>query len=669
MKYLGYIQFIVLVLFIWLGWQIIDRITFREEMITPLGAALQSAKNNRKELEKVLRHYQKNPADSLKYKAACFLIENMPFYSYSTSKQLENYKSYYAWLKKSRGQTAKQVADSVKKVYGPLGEPEKKHDIREVDSAYLCNNIEWAFKVWREQPWGKNVSFETFCEYILPYRIEDETLEYWREMYYEKYNSLLDSLRMSDVLDKEDPIVAAKYLRDRLLDKEHYFTSTSPALMGHIGPRYVQYISGSCREATDFGIYLFRSLGIPCGVDFVPMRSGVNAGHFWLVAWDKNQEAFAADFPKAFERQCENMWYKEENTAKVYRNTFCVNRKMYEEMRKYEEELYPFWRLPKFVDVTREYAYYYKKELKIPPSKIYREKCNGKIAYLCASKRDKWVPVAWTEYDVNNMTFRNIKKGMIMRIATYEEGVLHLVTDPFYVDPHTNELHFYSKHEEIQDVVLYSKYNIFKGEIHLRRRMLGGVFEGSNQPDFSEKDTLFMVQKVPGRLKTVVRSWSDKKYRYFRYFGAKNTYCNVAEVEFYECNDTSALKGSIIGTPLEDTDKGLNYYNVFDGKTKTSFNYSRPSGGWSGLDMGRKVRVDRIVYTPRNRDNYIRPGDTFELLYCDKEWKSMGKNKLFLIHWFIRVFLKIHFYYCEIILAGWKKEFLFMKTGGRYANK
>ena len=218
MKYLGYIQFIVLVLFIWLGWQIIDRITFREEMITPLGAALQSAKNNRKELEKVLRHYQKNPADSLKYKAACFLIENMPFYSYSTSKQLENYKSYYAWLKKSRGQTAKQVADSVKKVYGPLGEPEKKHDIREVDSAYLCNNIEWAFKVWREQPWGKNVSFETFCEYILPYRIEDETLEYWREMYYDKYNQLLDSLKTSDSLDMEDPVVAANYLINTLPD-------------------------------------------------------------------------------------------------------------------------------------------------------------------------------------------------------------------------------------------------------------------------------------------------------------------------------------------------------------------------------------------------------------------------------------------------------------------
>lgn len=86
---------------------------------------------------------------------------------------------------------------------------------------------------------------------------------------------------------------------------------------------------------------------------------------------------------------------------------------------------------------------------------------------------------------------------MIMRIATYEEGVLHLVTDPFYVDPHTNELHFYSKHEEIQDVVLYSKYNIFKGEIHLRRRMLGGVFEGSNQPDFQRRILCLWCKRCP----------------------------------------------------------------------------------------------------------------------------------------------------------------------------
>lgn len=42
----------------------------------------------------------------------------------------------------------------------------------------MVNHIEWAFKVWREQPWGKNVDFETFREYILPYRIGDEPLSF-----------------------------------------------------------------------------------------------------------------------------------------------------------------------------------------------------------------------------------------------------------------------------------------------------------------------------------------------------------------------------------------------------------------------------------------------------------------------------------------------------------
>ena len=40
--------------------------------------ALKLAKENQKELEKVLAHYAQHPADALKLKAAEFLIENMP---------------------------------------------------------------------------------------------------------------------------------------------------------------------------------------------------------------------------------------------------------------------------------------------------------------------------------------------------------------------------------------------------------------------------------------------------------------------------------------------------------------------------------------------------------------------------------------------------------------
>lgn len=625
-KPIRYIIIIVILLTNYIGWQFISEYNLKEK-ISPLEVALHVAGDNRVEFEKVLRYYHKSPADSLKYRAACFLIENMPFYSFAKSEQLEHYKSYYAWLKRSKGKTPQQVADSIKNVFGPMKEINIKRDILEVDSAYLCNNIEWAFKVWQEQPWGKNVSFETFCEYLLPYRIDDEPLAYWREMYYNKYNSLLDSLVMSDSLDKEDPVIVANYLIDKLPDKECYFTSVTPFAFGHIGPKHVQYISGTCREFTDFAVYVFRALGIPCAIDFIPVLNNVNAGHFWLTTWDKDGEEFMTDFAQKLGPVRQNWRYRWDDSSKIYRYTFSVNRELYEQMAKYGEEVYPFWRVPKFKDVTYEYCYCFSKELVVPLDNLYKTKQNGKIAYLCVSNRDRWIPVDWTEYNAAHLAFRYVRNGPFMRIATYENGRLCFLTPPFYVDKQSNKISSCSIGKEKEDVILYAKYDIWEENI-FKERMLGGVFEGSNRPDFLEKDTLFIIQDQPKRLNTTVKSWSNKEFRFLRYIGQDGSHCNISEVAFYEKNDTLALSGECIGTPgCYQHDGTHEYTNVFDGKTWTSFDYSEPNGGWAGLDLGKKVRVDRIVYTPRNRDNYVRPGDLYELYYCDKDWVSAGKIK------------------------------------------
>lgn len=73
----------VMLLIVALGSFIIKKMIYREEYASSLEVALRAAKSNRSELEKVLHHYQRTPDDSLKYKAARYLIENMPFYSYS----------------------------------------------------------------------------------------------------------------------------------------------------------------------------------------------------------------------------------------------------------------------------------------------------------------------------------------------------------------------------------------------------------------------------------------------------------------------------------------------------------------------------------------------------------------------------------------------------------
>lgn len=107
------------------------------------------------------------------------------------------------------------------------------------------------------------------------------------------------------------------------------------------------------------------------------------------------------------------------------------------------------------------------------------------------------------------------------------------MTDPFYLDKETNAPHYYSVGKKTQDMVLYAKFNL-KEESSFRNRMIGGVFTGSNHSDFSDEDTLFIIQSKPDRLNTTVKCWSDKEYRYLRYIGRPKAHCNVSAVAFYE---------------------------------------------------------------------------------------------------------------------------------------
>ena len=78
-----------------------------------LELALQLAGDNRAELERVLNHYAENKADSLKYRAARFLIENMPrHYTFSR----ENVKLYYEAIAPLIKVANAHTLDSIKKL-------------------------------------------------------------------------------------------------------------------------------------------------------------------------------------------------------------------------------------------------------------------------------------------------------------------------------------------------------------------------------------------------------------------------------------------------------------------------------------------------------------------------------------------------------------------------
>ncbi len=586
--------------------------------------ALTQAGNNRTELEKVLRYYSHSPEDSLKYRAACFLIEHMPQYYYYEGDLLECYLEYYKLLYMERKTKPQVLLDSLDKQYGGffLEALEKKYDIQEIDSAYLCHNIEWSFKVWQEMPWNKHVAFRDFCEFILPYRLGNEKPTYWKEELYNRYISLYGNMR--HIPDIDNPVTAARILTDTLR-KSYRFTTIAPPAMPRLGPQWSSYLCGSCQDITDYTMYACRALGIACHLDFLPIRGDGNSSHFWISYTDKAGGLHVQDFLGHIMPVRSSHLIRGFSKLKAYRYTFSRNVSMLDELHALDDAIYPFFEQGNFVDVTVYYADCFMQTLSIPSSFIYETRTKSRIAYLCLASRTDWVPVAWAEFDRKRLRFDNVSKGCVARVATWENDELVYQTPPFQIASPAGELTLFQSQDKQEKVVLLSKTNL-TAEDMFRKRMIHGVFEGSNDPNFAEKDTLHHIVTRPKRLLTTVAVYPKQAYRYVRYFGPNDGFCNISEIAFFAIeNDSVPLRGEIIGTPGSFNNSPNVHTNAFDGKTDTSFDYKSKYGGWVGLDLGTPQAIAKIVYTPRNRDNYIRPGDTYELFYAhDRGWQSLG---------------------------------------------
>jgi hypothetical protein len=95
----------------------------------------------------VLKHYSCNSSDSLKLQAAKFLIANMPG-KYSLEYEIPFEHVVAAYMRWDDHEDPK----TVNRVFG-FDRPTVKEDVKHITADSLINNIELAFRMWKEQPW------------------------------------------------------------------------------------------------------------------------------------------------------------------------------------------------------------------------------------------------------------------------------------------------------------------------------------------------------------------------------------------------------------------------------------------------------------------------------------------------------------------------------------
>lgn len=252
--------------------------------------ALKYASNNAAEIQKVIDHYSKLSDDSLKLKAACFLIENMVgkgslIYLEVNDKGICSYDLF----KKDIGidsilKLKKKFEDSTHNGKIVFKNSFFQEDLKLIKSSELIENIDYAFMAWK-LPWSKTLSFTQFKEYILPYRISDEALQNWRKNFFLNRKWIFDRIKYIT-----DRIKIAGIINDSMRKAFHYIHASIHWFPGQFSLAELYATKGGrCDDLNMIVGYWLRSIGIPVAYEYTPLWGNSNyGGHSWISILDSN---------------------------------------------------------------------------------------------------------------------------------------------------------------------------------------------------------------------------------------------------------------------------------------------------------------------------------------------------------------------------------------------
>ncbi len=221
-----------------------------------------------------------------------------------------------------------------------------------------------------------------------------------------------------------------------------------------------------------------------------------------------------------------------------------------------------------------------------------------------------------------SVEFKNMGRNILYIVLGFDDNKLMPMSHPFILHKNGDIEFCIADNTLFQDVILTRKYHKKENVVNMEHRILGGKIQASNTPDFSSHKTFYTIEDI--NYPDLIRIDANKLYRYWRFVGADSSYCNIAELQFYQDGKTERFIGKIISSLGVTGKEGK---NAFDNDWLTHFETQAPNNAWIGMDFGKSVKIDRIRCVYRSDDNNVRSGDEYELMYWTSEgWESLGRQ-------------------------------------------
>lgn len=560
--------------------------------ISPLEKALRLSGKNRKELEKVLYHYS-SKEDSLKLKAAKFLIENMPgHYSFESEKLRDYYDTidsifvsssyYYRYYLKMLPFYDLSVASTLK----------RKYDIKTISSNFLIDHINEIFEQRRHRPWLRDMPFSDFCEYILPYRISNEPLELLSTHFRDSLVRVNDDILLYFDDLKQDIYSASKFI----INQREPLGNIDPYRDIYFGKQILTR-SYECFETNLLHQIKCRFHCIPVAYDFIPYHAYRNNGHAWLSLIDY----------RYYYNNLSN--YRPERAARIYRHTYTRNAIPEPSQKEYIPELF---RNPFQKNVTSYYLPV--SDINIP---ILQSKINGnKYAYLCIFNNKKWQAIAFSKIKNKKVCFNEMGRGIVYLPIVYDKNNAVSINYPILLKTDGSCIRLKPDTTTQLALTLTRKYPSSSRLTESDFNILEGRIEASNDFNFKQFDTLLFIRTLSYLNPKKLSLKTQSKYRYYRLKIPEGKIVCLSELEFF--SQDSIVRGQIISS-TNTRDKRF----VFD---NDPLSYGIIND-WIGIDLGQACQVTDVEYLVRNDANNVFKDGVYELFYYDSTgWISLGRK-------------------------------------------
>lgn len=344
---------------------------------------------------------KKYSADTLKLKAALFLMVNMG--DKGTKDFLVKDKEYRnvaieLYRPEINRTNIHFYLDSLN--YFLVDTVYRDKDIIKPD--FFCNNLEQAFNMWQTKPWSNNYSFEIFCEFILPYRIGNESLdENWRTYFQDKYLPVLDTMQANDKVDNVFQFIKTD------INRWYRFAFNTIDLKPTMSlDEVLNCGKGNCTDVANVFLYALRAIGVAATIDYIRLWGRTNYGHCELVYWDEKNE------PKRLKTG--NLL--QTPPPKVYRQYYSNQENNLFKNVKDPTDIPPHLKEKYYQDVTNEYTK--TSTLNVKPEK---QPENG-ILYLSVFNAGQWQPIAWSDSIVTKtgeFVFEDMGRNIVYLPSAY----------------------------------------------------------------------------------------------------------------------------------------------------------------------------------------------------------------------------------------------------------